>query len=81
MEHETIYPEIDLWAAVMEQAVRDVKFPKPSVVEKLWTRNAISWFWSKNKRIGSFLWICENLGMDSESIINELRPYLKYNRT
>ena len=51
-----------LWAAVLEQAVEDVKRGRDN------SDTALSWFQSDSENVGSFLWVCGILGIDPESI-------------
>jgi len=53
----------NLWSAVLKQAIKDAnqntKYP---------FNNPRLWFQSKNHTVGSFLWICNILNIDPESI-------------
>ena len=52
-----------LWAAVLKQAIKDIRCRNDRRRE-----NALSWFNSKNKGTTSFLWICGILGLDPDLI-------------
>ena len=75
------WPEIKLWWAVLVQASYDVQLSrtkrknlaklKDPQQRKAYTRHydsAMAWFHSKNENVGSFLWVCSNLGLHSETI-------------
>ena len=56
-----IQPELNLWSAVLERAIKD------------WHKLKYRWelrqyFTSPSRGIGSFLWICELLGFNPEQI-------------
>lgn len=51
--------ERDLWAAVLEQAIKDLN----DITEH---PRAIAWFRSPGDDVGSFTWICITLDMDPE---------------
>ena len=53
-----------LWAAVLEQAVEDARKHTGSVAME----QAHMWFRSDNVEVGSFLWICSFLDLESDSI-------------
>ena len=54
----------NLWAAVLKQAVADAqKYVGSVAMEK-----ACVWFRSESAAVGSFLWICNALDLDSDSI-------------
>jgi len=55
----------DLWLAVLEQAVKDARGTRTyhSIM-----REAREWFRSENEDPGSFLWICQLLGLDPEAV-------------
>ena len=48
-----------LWIAVLERAVDDLKLPANSI------GNSKQWFNSDRTDEGSFLWICEQLGVEN----------------
>lgn len=66
-----------LWAAVLQQAVADAGGRKP----KGNTRNdrrvvmdsARYWFARKGRGVGSFLWVCEALGLDPDALRPKIR--------
>ena len=57
-------PYRNLWAAVLEQAVKDVL----QCTASLDRERTLSWFESKRKDVGSFLWICNVLDLNPETI-------------
>ena len=64
-----------LWTAVLERAINDaqgdVKDYRGSYVKYI-TEAAGSWFHSKEEGIGSFLWICSQLDLNPEYVLNLL---------
>jgi hypothetical protein len=61
----------NLWAAVLEQAIQDAQCEIASYkdkVEYIFSRNALEWFYSDGREIGSFLWICNILDIDPKSV-------------
>jgi hypothetical protein len=50
----------NLWLAVLEQAIEDVKqdVKNQENVRAINKANALEWFSNKNEGIGSFIWIC-----------------------
>ena len=58
-------PEAELWAAVLIQAIDDLHERRSLPVIR---RSAKCWFESKNHDAGSFLWICEFLGLAASSV-------------
>ena len=72
-------PEAELWAAVLTQAIDDLHGMRLLPVIR---RSAECWFQSKNHDLGSFLWICDFLGLAASSVrasISESRPDNKEN--
>jgi hypothetical protein len=64
-------PEIILWSRVLLQAIWDVagiklKLPK-SEVPRL-QRTTRAWFSSTSDSLGSFIWICNILSLDPDSV-------------
>ena len=57
----------ELWAAVLEQAIKD--FSRGY----FYADRARAWFESESEEVGSFLWICRTLGVDSECTRETLR--------
>jgi len=51
-----------LWAAVLDQAVGDATFEN----------EARAWFQSTREGVGSFLWVCDTLNLDPDSIKRKL---------
>jgi len=77
-------PEAELWAAVLSQAIDDLHRMRllPIKRQLLVRRSAECWFQSKNHDLGSFLWICDFLGLAASSVrasISESRPDNKEN--
>jgi hypothetical protein len=54
-----LYGARELWAAVLVRAVDDLA-EKPELQAR-----ALRWIRSPDKRVGSFLWICDHLGIES----------------
>jgi len=52
-------PEHKLWAAVLFQAIHDVRRKKAEKYSGYWQDDAKGWIQSKLQHIGSFIWICE----------------------
>ena len=50
-----------LWAAVLEQAVKDARGGR---TYHIITEEARAWFRSKNENVGSFIWVCRILDLD-----------------
>ncbi|MEO5334422.1 MAG: hypothetical protein H7839_20600 [Magnetococcus sp. YQC-5] len=55
-------PEVDLWASVIQQAIADLSNHRHS-------RDAESWLLSESLETGSFLFICDSLGLDPDRIL------------
>ena len=76
--------ELELWRAVLLQAVEDlrrtgpsfevamngirVKGRTPSARMRCDRNNAAAWFRSSSTGVGSFLWICDLFGLDAELV-------------
>ncbi len=65
--------ERNLWASVLEKAIEDLnvtetKHEMNNNYEQFWQRKAAAWFRSSVKDIGSFLWICMILDLDSDVV-------------
>ncbi|MBF0585266.1 MAG: hypothetical protein HQL80_13680 [Magnetococcales bacterium] len=54
-------PEADLWASVIQQALTDLSNPR-------YRREAEDWLNSQELEPGSFLFICDALGLDPGKI-------------
>lgn len=75
---ESMDPYVRLWAAVMAQAVSDVRtavkrgrlrtIPDPSQVDDSEMRGAICWIISDDKRPGGFLWCCDLFDMNPDYV-------------
>ena len=62
-----------LWAAVLEQAIKDVRSDlraHKSKVKSIFSEGAWSWFRSESQEIGSFHWICMMLGLEPNFILS-----------
>lgn len=74
-------PVFLLWLSVMEIALDDVrKAPSRSmrgVGNRITTREAISYFESPAEHLGSFRWLCEELGVCRQAALSHLRADLK----
>lgn len=70
---------IDLWLSVADMAYQDANWKRKLDREfglKIWQRHypALSWFNSPCKKVGSFVWLCEQiLGVEPETIRNKVR--------
>lgn len=63
----------NLWIAVLEQALIDLK----STEDEVCRNKASRWFTSKRKGIGSFLWICNDIiNKNPKEVLNALKIYL-----
>ena len=69
----------ELWAAVLEQAITDadcIFVPASTRVEQYrkleWAEKAIAWFKGRIDKIGSFVWVCDVLGLYPDSIRREM---------
>ncbi len=63
-EHQYVstgVPEIGLWASVIQQAIADLSNPR-------YCREAESWLDSEVFEAGSFLFICEDLGLNPDRV-------------
>ncbi len=66
IELEITVPERNLWAGVLERAIRDVlNFEKREVH---YHRQACAWFFETDSEVRSFLWICKELDLDFEKV-------------
>ena len=52
--------EKDLWAAVLDRAIEDLRSDKEHHSAMYWIGNR------KNTGVGSFLWVCDTLGFDAD---------------
>lgn len=55
--------ELAFWAAVLAQAVRDVRSPRHDV-----RRDALKWFTSDSHEPGSLRFICDAIGVDIQTV-------------
>jgi hypothetical protein len=63
---------IRLWAAVLEQAIKDVQGDaraRKGKVRSIFSEGAWTWFHSESQEIGSFLWTCHMLGLEPDFIL------------
>lgn len=58
-------PEVDLWLAVIDQAIGDLSDPDLC-------NAAAEWFTSTSDQPGTFLWICEQLDFDAPAVRSAL---------
>ncbi len=61
-----------LWAAVLEQAIKDVQGDARAhkgKVRSIFSEGAWTWFRSESQEIGSFLWTCNMLGFEPDFIL------------
>ena len=58
-------PEVDLWLAVVDQAIGDLS--DPDLCDA-----AAKWFTSTSDQPGTFLWICEQLDFDAPAVRSAL---------
>lgn len=62
-----------LWAAVLEQAIKDVQGDaraRKGKVKSIFSEGAWTWFNSESQEIGSFLWTCNMLGLEPDFILS-----------
>jgi hypothetical protein len=55
-------PEQTLWSSVLSLAIQDLS--GPSLVAK----PARAWLISRSTSLGSFIWICDQLGLDAAAV-------------
>jgi hypothetical protein len=55
-------PEHVLWMSVLTQALQDLSGPD------LLAKPARAWLSSSNTSLGSLIWICDQLGLDSDAV-------------
>jgi hypothetical protein len=70
MEHDRI---VALWQAVIAQAVRDVLYPeldRPTLEERC---DAYDWLRSESAEPQSFLWCCNEAGIEPDAVRRQLR--------
>ncbi|UCF82980.1 MAG: hypothetical protein JSV50_17610 [Desulfobacteraceae bacterium] len=64
-----------LWAAVLEQAIKDVQGDERAhrgKVRSIFSEGAWAWFRSESQEVGSFLWTCNMLGFEPDFILSLL---------
>jgi hypothetical protein len=66
-------PYRTLWAAVLEQAIKDIQgdltFRKGNV-RSIFCEGAWAWFRSESQDVGSFLWTCSMLGLEPDFVLS-----------
>jgi hypothetical protein len=55
-------PEHMLWMSVLTQALQDLSGPD------LLAKPARAWVSSRNTSLGSLIWVCDQLGLDSDAV-------------
>ena len=55
-------PEHILWMSVLTQALQDLSGPD------LIAKPARAWLASRNTSLGSMIWVCDQLGLDSDAV-------------
>jgi hypothetical protein len=55
-------PEHILWMSVLTQAMQDLSGPD------LIAKPARAWLASRNTSLGSMIWVCDQLGLDSDAV-------------
>ena len=55
--------ERNLWIAVFSQALDDL-----TLTENGYARDARAWFLSSDQSAGSFIWVCQCLGIDPSAV-------------
>ena len=53
----------DLWLAVINQALDDL-----TATERPLKRSARAWFLSSNRNAGSFIWVCDLVGLEPTAV-------------
>ena len=92
LESEGLYPQKNqadpsmrnLALGILLQAFRDIVSPKESSnnkESKLWSMDAVEWFYSSETHPGSLLWVCEVLEMDHKELRAWLRDYRRSGRS
>jgi len=73
----------NLALAILLQAFRDVIAPKKTSNKEwaIWRKDAMEWFFADDNCPGSFIWVCDVLGMTSGEIRNWLHTYKRSGRT
>ena len=75
MENIEDIPYLNLWAAVLEQAKKDVNHKNGNGYSNCAVdhseairQDAIDWFKSDRDKVSSFIWICRELSWNSDKI-------------
>lgn len=67
----------ELWARVIEEAIRDYVYGPPEEDVDLWRAEqrdaAEEWLFSDSEEPGSFLWVCEYFVDDPEYVRQQVR--------
>ena len=66
------YPEINLWAAVLMQAIHDLNIPEER-------NKAFAWIKDSQMHLGSFMFVCDALNLSPSAV--RTRIYKKYTNT
>lgn len=81
-------PSVCLWLGVLRQAMEDVALPshghqhppeRPQNLDQCPQckhRDALYWFRSPSYEPASFLWLCEELGLETDMVLREVRARL-----
>ena len=70
-------PEHRFWRAVVEQAIYDLLKPevfKPTAKDQ---SNALAWIRSEHRGIASFMWACEQGGLDPRELKIRVKELLE----
>ena len=55
-------PEKTLWMSVLTLAMQDLSGPD------LFAKPARAWFCSRDRSLGSLIWICDQVGLDPDAV-------------
>lgn len=67
-DHRIFSPEKNLWVAVLDCAIRDLR-------DREFRDTATSWFTSDRKYVGSFLFVCHALSIDPTAVRKRVLSY------
>lgn len=70
--------ELALWCGVLVQAIHDLEENDDgmrSIVGRVKTERAWAWIESNDCELGSFLWVCDQLGLDAEAVRARLKNW------
>jgi hypothetical protein len=65
-------PERRLWRAVLEMAIRDLGLVVCGYRAQPLRDNARAWIRSRNEDLGSFVFVCDALGLEADAVREEL---------